>query len=382
MAALADLTEISSPGRGCGDRRRRRERSSPRRPPTTRARERLARTALDLLAAAPRRPVATHARSRSSRWRSAEGSVFVAREGGRSIVATTSAAPDVRPRLLRPADLPALARRAAAEADAEGEAEAEGEDGPGAGGRPGCVGRSALLVLLAGLILYLLRRREQRRERVHLHYDDGSTVTLERAHRRRERLLALARGALVSSDELGARLREHALLEGDFVLRSGKRSSWYLDKYRFETQPDLLGPLGERLAAAVREFEPGATRLAGPALGAVALAASASLASGLPFVIVRERAKEYGTANRLEGLFEAGELVCLLEDVVTSGGALGGGGGRPAGGRARRPERRLRRRPRGGGRRRARPAWASGSAPLYRAGELVPAAKTAANPHG
>ena len=123
-------------------------------------------------------------------------------------------------------------------------------------------------------------------------------------------------------DELGVKLREHALLEGDFVLRSGRRSSYYLDKYRFETRPELLGPLGERLAAAAREHEPDAVRLAGPALGAVALAASASLSSGLPFVIVRDTAKDYGTANRLEGPFEAGELVCLIEDVVTSGGAL------------------------------------------------------------
>jgi orotate phosphoribosyltransferase len=123
-------------------------------------------------------------------------------------------------------------------------------------------------------------------------------------------------------DELGSKLREHALLEGDFVLRSGRRSTYYLDKYRFETLPELLGPIGERLAAAVREHEPDATRLAGPALGAVALAASASLASGLPFLIVREAAKEYGTANRLEGAFEPGETVCVIEDVVTSGGAL------------------------------------------------------------
>ena len=64
-------------------------------------------------------------------------------------------------------------------------------------------------------------------------------------------------------DELGVRLREHALLEGDFLLRSGRRSTYYLDKYRFETLPELLGPLGERLAAAVREHEPEAVRLAG-----------------------------------------------------------------------------------------------------------------------
>jgi orotate phosphoribosyltransferase len=63
-------------------------------------------------------------------------------------------------------------------------------------------------------------------------------------------------------------------------------------------------------------------RLAGPELGAVALAASASLASGLPFLIVRKEAKEYGTSNRLEGVYEPGECVCLVEDVVTSGGAL------------------------------------------------------------
>jgi orotate phosphoribosyltransferase len=124
------------------------------------------------------------------------------------------------------------------------------------------------------------------------------------------------------TDELGQALRAHALLEGDFVLRSGRRSTHYFDKYRFETVPELLRPLGERLAAAAREHEPDAVRLAGPALGAVALAASASLASGLPFVIVRDAAKEYGTGNRLEGVHEPGELVCLLEDVVTSGGAL------------------------------------------------------------
>jgi orotate phosphoribosyltransferase len=127
--------------------------------------------------------------------------------------------------------------------------------------------------------------------------------------------------AELTTEELGAALREHAYLEGDFVLRSGKRSRYYLDKYRFETRPDLLGPLGERIAEAVAEHEPEATRLAGPELGAVPLAAAASLASGLPFLIVRKEAKEYGTANRLEGVFEPGENVCLVEDVVTSGGA-------------------------------------------------------------
>jgi orotate phosphoribosyltransferase len=125
----------------------------------------------------------------------------------------------------------------------------------------------------------------------------------------------------VTDAELARLIREHAYLEGDFVLRSGKRSRYYLDKYRFETRPDILAALGERLAARIREVAPAAARIAGPELGAVALAAAASLASGLPFLLVRKEAKGYGTENRLEGVFEAGEEVCLVEDVVTSGGA-------------------------------------------------------------
>jgi orotate phosphoribosyltransferase len=125
----------------------------------------------------------------------------------------------------------------------------------------------------------------------------------------------------MNRDELGQALREAAYLEGDFVLRSGRRSKYYLDKYLFETRPDLLRPLGAAIAAAVEAHEPDADRLAGPELGAVALAAAASLESGLPFVIVRKEAKGYGTSNRLEGAHEEGECVCLVEDVVTSGGA-------------------------------------------------------------
>jgi orotate phosphoribosyltransferase len=121
--------------------------------------------------------------------------------------------------------------------------------------------------------------------------------------------------------ELARALREHAYLEGDFVLRSGRRSRYYLDKYRFETRPDLLSALGREVADVVAEHEPEAVRLAGPELGAVPLAAAASLASGLPFLIVRKEAKGYGTGNRLEGVYEKGECVCLVEDVVTSGGA-------------------------------------------------------------
>jgi orotate phosphoribosyltransferase len=126
----------------------------------------------------------------------------------------------------------------------------------------------------------------------------------------------------VERAELGRLLRRHAYLEGDFVLRSGRRSRYYLDKYRFETRPELLGPIGAGIAELVQAEEPAAVRLAGPELGAVALAAAASLASGVPFLIVRKERKDYGTGNRIEGPYEQGERACVVEDVVTSGGAV------------------------------------------------------------
>ena len=126
----------------------------------------------------------------------------------------------------------------------------------------------------------------------------------------------------MTRDELGRLLVERAYLEGDFVLRSGRRSRYYLDKYRFETEPRLLAGLGRELAALVRVHAGDAELLAGPELGAVPLAAATSIEAALPFVIVRKEAKEYGTANRLEGVFDPGQRVCVIEDVVTSGGAL------------------------------------------------------------
>lgn len=128
-------------------------------------------------------------------------------------------------------------------------------------------------------------------------------------------------GLAMEDAELVSLIREHALLEGDFVLRSGRRSSYYLDKYRLETDPRLLAALGQRVALLVSEHAPEARRLAGPELGAVALVAASSLASGLPFLIVRKEAKEYGTGERIEGAHSPGEEVCLVEDIVTTGGA-------------------------------------------------------------
>jgi orotate phosphoribosyltransferase len=185
----------------------------------------------------------------------------------------------------------------------------------------------------------------------------------------------------VDDAELRRALVAAAYLEGDFLLRSGRRSRYYLDKYRFETRPDLLAPLGERIAATVSEHAPEAERLAAPVLGGVVLAAAASLVSGLPFLMVRDAEKEYGTANRIEGAFAAGEQICFVEDIVTSGGALLSAieAAREAGLVVHtavcvvdREE--------GGSDALARHAVRL--RPLFRAGELLGEAKTPAKPHG
>jgi orotate phosphoribosyltransferase len=113
-------------------------------------------------------------------------------------------------------------------------------------------------------------------------------------------------------------IAEVSWLEGDFVLRSGRRSRYYLDKYLFETRPSILRRVGRHLAAMVPE---GTQRLAAPELGAVLLGGAVSLELDLPLVLVRNREKEYGTAKALEGVLEPGDRVTVIEDVLTTGGA-------------------------------------------------------------
>ncbi len=123
---------------------------------------------------------------------------------------------------------------------------------------------------------------------------------------------------MMTDSELAQALRAAALLEGDFTLRSGRKSKYYLDKYLFETEPRLLRELARRFARYVDEHT---QRVAGAELGAVALAAATALETGKPFVIVRNSKKaDYGTGKLIEGRLNAGERVLLVEDIATSGG--------------------------------------------------------------
>ena len=123
----------------------------------------------------------------------------------------------------------------------------------------------------------------------------------------------------MTRQELIQRVKQTAYLEGDFVLRSGKRSKYYLDKYLFETKPDILKALGKEFA---KHMTDDVTLIAGAELGGVALAAATAMQTGKNWIIVRNSKKDYGTGKLVEGTLNAGDVVLLVEDIATTGGQV------------------------------------------------------------
>ncbi|QYR20635.1 orotate phosphoribosyltransferase [Paenibacillus sp. sptzw28] len=108
-------------------------------------------------------------------------------------------------------------------------------------------------------------------------------------------------------------------MTGTFTLRSGQVSHEYFDKYRFESDPRLLGAIAWELSTRIPV---GTEVLAGLEMGAIPLAAALSMETNIPSAFVRKKAKEYGTCKLAEGADIAGKRVCVIEDVVTSGGQI------------------------------------------------------------
>ena len=123
----------------------------------------------------------------------------------------------------------------------------------------------------------------------------------------------------MTREELIRRIKQTAYLEGDFVLRSGKKSKYYLDKYLFETCPDILKALGEEFARYVTDD---VTLIAGAELGGVALAAATAMQTNKNWLIIRNTKKGYGTGKLIEGVLKPDDVVLLVEDVATTGGQV------------------------------------------------------------
>lgn len=116
-------------------------------------------------------------------------------------------------------------------------------------------------------------------------------------------------------------IKAAAFLEGEFTTRAGKKTSYYIDKYLFETKPEILDPLADALATLFPASDT-YDRIGAPELGAVPIAALLSVKLKKPFIIVRKNPKEYGTTNLLEGEARKGERVVVVEDILTTGGAV------------------------------------------------------------
>ncbi|MCW2903386.1 MAG: orotate phosphoribosyltransferase [Streptosporangiaceae bacterium] len=120
-------------------------------------------------------------------------------------------------------------------------------------------------------------------------------------------------------DALATVIGRLSYLQGSFVLRSGRTASEYFDKYRFESDPVVLGAIAEMASPLIPEDT---QVLAGLELGGVPIATALSLSSKLPAVFVRKEAKAYGTRRLAEGMDVAGKRVLVVEDVITSGGQV------------------------------------------------------------
>jgi orotate phosphoribosyltransferase len=112
-----------------------------------------------------------------------------------------------------------------------------------------------------------------------------------------------------------------ALRFGDFTLASGAKSNYYIDIKKASTNPRVLYLISQLMAEAVQRSGRRYDRIAGVVLGSVPLAAALSLATGIPYVMVRKERKDHGTSRLIEGDMNKGDNVLVVEDVVTSAGS-------------------------------------------------------------
>lgn len=123
----------------------------------------------------------------------------------------------------------------------------------------------------------------------------------------------------MTKQELAKKIFEVAHLTGEFKLRSGQVSNEYFDKYRFEAQPLILKEIAKHMAPLIPA---GTEILAGLEMGGIPIATALSLETGIPVAFIRKEAKDYGTCQFAEGLDLKGKNVCVIEDVVTTGGQV------------------------------------------------------------
>ncbi|MFZ1269747.1 MAG: orotate phosphoribosyltransferase [Bacteroidales bacterium] len=106
-----------------------------------------------------------------------------------------------------------------------------------------------------------------------------------------------------------------------FTWASGWKSPIYCDNRMTLSFPEVRGFIRDSFVTRVRELYPGADLIAGVATGAIAHGVLVADALGMPFVYVRSGAKDHGLGNQIEGSYEKGQKVVVIEDLVSTGGS-------------------------------------------------------------
>ena len=106
-----------------------------------------------------------------------------------------------------------------------------------------------------------------------------------------------------------------------FTWASGWKSPIYCDNRKTLSFPEVRSYIRDSFAEMALEFYPGTELIAGVATGAIAHGALTADKLGLPFVYVRSEAKEHGLGNQIEGYFEPGQKVLVIEDLISTGGS-------------------------------------------------------------
>jgi orotate phosphoribosyltransferase len=124
--------------------------------------------------------------------------------------------------------------------------------------------------------------------------------------------------------ELRDHLLKHAVRLGDFVLKSGKRSTWFIDAKQTACRPDGLLLMAD---AALSVIPDTATAIGGLTVGADPVAygvaaVAATRGRSLKSFTVRKEAKDHGTGGRIAGALDPGDKVIITEDAVTRGTSL------------------------------------------------------------